>query len=197
MTTEWAVWPSSHRRELPYEHHCLGDRSILISSFHATLSVVTLEHKVGHVKNLQERKLVPRSKGTHLTPSKQCQRWLLSPGPAPCPSLFSPSFLTYPWMQQQYFCMLPPLQWDSPSGKGYQLIMSKRSDDQFICNSSQARFGYCIIQGVIPATPIRRIKRDVQMERWAFVLEGGCLAYLETQPFLKLINPLKELWVMD
>lgn len=71
--------------------------------------------------------------------------------------------------------------------------MSKLSDDQFICNSSQAWSGI----GIIPATPERQIKRDVQMERWAFVLEGGRLAYLETQPFLKLINPLKELWVMD
>lgn len=102
-----------------------------------------------------------------------------------------------PQMRQQRICMLPPLQWDSPSGKGYQLIMSKLSDDQFICNSLQVRFWDCIIQGIIPATPIRWIKRDVQMERWAFVLEGGHLAYLETQPFLKLINPLKELWVMD
>lgn len=75
--------------------------------------------------------------------------------------------------------------------------MSELSDDLLIYNSSQAWVWDCVIRGIAPATPIRQIKRDVQMKRWAFVLEGGRLAYLETQPFLKLINPLKELWVMD
>lgn len=107
------------------------------------------------------------------------------------------NFPTHPWMRQQHICMPRPLQWASPSGKGYQLIMSELSDDQFIYNSSQAQVWDHIIQGIIQATPKRQIKRDVQMKRWAFVLEGGRLAYLETQPFLKLINPLKELWVMD
>lgn len=58
-------------------------------------------------------------------------------------------------------------------------------------------FGVVLTQGIKPDIPTSRIKRDVQMERWAFVLEGGHLAYVETWPFLKLINPLKELWVMD
>lgn len=60
--------------------------------------------------------------------------------------------------------MLPPLQQGSPSGKGYQLIMSKLSEDQFICNSSQASFGECLAPAVKPDVPISQVKKGVQVE---------------------------------